>query len=158
VWTCRRRNNFETPAALAGPILKDDSDRLHLTIIGSSQLRQKVLDDLRRHDSLREFAGRCHVHNFPPDHWAVVKTGFVTTGSPTIYLQSANGRVLHRQDNYAGPDNLAEALRRADPNYQPDKDPNWNSLNRLDWKRLPAWAWVCLALFLFLALRRRSNQ
>ena len=28
--------------------------------------------------------------------------GFVTTGKPTIYVQSADGKVLHRQDDYDG--------------------------------------------------------
>jgi hypothetical protein len=34
------------------------------------------------------------------------------------------GKVLYRTDEYPGPEKLAEAVRKADPKYDPSKDPN----------------------------------
>jgi hypothetical protein len=49
--------------------------------------------------------------------------GFRTDGRPTIYVQDAAGRVLHRQDDYDGAEQLAGALRRPGP-YDPATDPD----------------------------------
>ena len=53
----------------------------------------------------------------------MARVGFVTAGRPTIYVQDATGRVLHRQDDYDdGPEGLASALRELDPDYRPEAD------------------------------------
>lgn len=61
---------------------------------------------------------------YAPDHWHVAKYGFKTDGRPTIYVLEPDGKVLHRQDSYAGPDDLAQTLRRLRPDYDPLKDPS----------------------------------
>lgn len=104
----------------------DDVDKLRLTVIGGEADRKRVLADIDTHPALAEVKGRVLVQSYPADHWAVAKAGFVTTGAPTIYVQQPDGRVLHRQDAYAGPEPLAEAVRKADPNYQPKNDPDLN--------------------------------
>jgi hypothetical protein len=104
--------------------LVDDSGKLRLTVIGMETDRRRVLDDLK--GPLTDIAGQCLVQDYPPDHWAVAKAGFYTAGKPTIYVQDADGKVLHRQDDYAdGAPGLRQAferLRKPDPNYRPDKD------------------------------------
>jgi hypothetical protein len=40
--------------------------------------------------------------------------------------QAPDGAAKHRQDDYRGPEKLAEAIRRADPNYRPERDPDLN--------------------------------
>lgn len=101
----------------------DDAGRLRLTVIGSEAQRRQVVDDLAKSPALAEWRGALAVQAYPPEHWAVAQAGFVTTGMPTIYLQAPDGVVLHRQDDYqGGAEALAVALRKADPNYRPERD------------------------------------
>ncbi len=103
----------------------DDTRRPFLTVIGPAEARKQVLNDLENHPSLAPWKDRVRIQAYNPDDWAVSRAGFVTSGSPTVYLQAADGTVLHRQDDYAGgADALAAALRRADPSYNPAGDPD----------------------------------
>jgi hypothetical protein len=101
----------------------DDSDKPWLTIIGQKADRDRVINDLETHPALREIAAGHRVQCYAPDYWAVQGFGFRTDGRPTIYVQDAAGRVLHRQDDYDGAEQLAGALRRPGP-YDPATDPD----------------------------------
>jgi hypothetical protein len=115
----------------------DDRDQLCVTVIGEEVNRRQVLDDLDRAPALTPWKGRLKIHGYEPTHWAVQDAGFKTDGRPTIYVQAPDGKVLHRQDEYRGPEALAEVLRKADPRYQPANDPD---LNRdLAGVPLPVW-------------------
>ncbi len=120
----RQITRAEATRILQAGSLTDDSGKLRLTVIGTEADRRRVLDDLK--GPLTDIAGQCLVQDYPPDHWAVAGVGFYTAGKPTIYVQAPDGKVLHRQDDYAdGPEGLRlafERLRKPDPNYQPDKD------------------------------------
>ena len=48
--------------------------------------------------------------------------GFVTAGTPTVYLQAPDGKVLHRQDNYSPGD--FQAIRKAIDKYDAKRDPD----------------------------------
>ena len=61
---------------------------------------------------------------YPPDHWHVAEVGYKQVGDPTIYLVDANGKAKHLQADYDGPAKLAEALRNADPSFDPAKVPD----------------------------------
>jgi hypothetical protein len=103
----------------------DDTSKPFLTVIGAPESRRQVLNDLENHPSLAPWKGKLRVQAYNPDDWAVARAGFVTGGNPTVYLQAADGKVLHRQDDYGGgADGLAAALRRADPGYDPAGDPD----------------------------------
>ena len=102
--------------ALRGGQLADDSGKLRLTVIGSPDERKKALAALPA-----DLKDRCLVKEYAPDNWAVKNIGFKSDGHPTVYVQAPDGKVLHRQDD---PDNLATAVRKADPNYDPSKDPD----------------------------------
>lgn len=128
------------------PRLTDDSQWLCLTIIGSDAERQQVLHDLQTNVLLAPWKDRIKIQAYEPDHWAVRDAGFVTTGHPTIYCQAADGKVLHRQDGYRGPQALAEALRRADPAYQPQLDPDLNKTVA----SVPPAVWIGGAILLLL--------
>ena len=83
----------------------------------------------------------------------MAKPGFVTSGQPTIYCQAPDGKVLHRQDDYGGPEQLAEAARKAKPNYRPENDPNVN--RPLDAaKQVPGIVWVIAAVLALLVATR----
>jgi|SRR5579875_3449409 len=134
--------------ALGPGQLPDDSQWLSLTIIGPEEARQKVLSDLQNSPYLVPWKDHLKVHDYPPDHWAVRDAGFVTTGQPTIYCQASDGTVLHRQDEYRGPQALAEVLRRADPQYRPERDPDLNQrfMDDFPWPLLLGGAVVLLLL------------
>jgi hypothetical protein len=124
--------------ALGKPSFPDDSQWLSLTVIGPEAARQMVLSDLQSSPFLAPWKDRLKVKDYSPDHWAVQGAGFVTTGNPTIYCQAADGTVLHRQDVYRGPAALAEVLRKADPTYNPQHDPDLNE----PLSSVPLWMWI----------------
>lgn len=148
--------------ALADQRLPDDAGRLRLTIIGPDDLTTRVSDDLKSAKALADWRDRLAVQAYAPDHWAVARTGFVTSGQPTIYVQTPDGQVLHRQDDYAdGPEGLARALRRADPRYDARKDPDLRKrllFPKLDLSSVPMPVWILAAGFGWLLVRRRGNQ
>jgi hypothetical protein len=107
-----------------GGQIPNDAANLRLTIIGSEEERRRVLEDLTKSAALASWRDKLVVQDYAPADWAVSGVGFVTSGKPTLYLQQPDGKVLLRLDQYDGPEPLAEALRKADPNYRPDQDPN----------------------------------
>jgi len=120
----RQITRAEAAQILQAGSLADDSGKLRLTVIGTESDRRRVLDDLK--GPLADIADQCLVQDYSPDHWAVAKVGFYTAGKPTIYIQAPDGKVLHRQDDYAdGASGLRQAfehVRRPDPNYRPERD------------------------------------
>lgn len=153
---CSRQEAFE---AIESSV-PDDRGKLRLTVIGPKDQQTRVLQDLKSHPALSFFRDKVVVQAYAPDHWAVKGVGFVTSGSPTIYLQQPDGKVLHRQDRYDGAEELASALRKAHPDYQPDKDPpkQPNILpGGVDLSRIPTPVWALGGLSLLLLLSRRSQ-
>ena len=135
----------EALQALADKSLPNDKHLLRLTIIGPADLRKKVRSDLENNPLLTCFSEKYLIQDYDPSNWAV-KAGFYTEGSPTIYLQSPTGKVLHRQDDYEdGAAGLATALRKADPNYTPAQD-----IDRRKTIALPVFSEYIPALLLFL--------
>lgn len=103
--------------------LIDDSKKLRFTVIGKPEDRKRVIEDFNKLNYKDEFL----VKEYSPEDWEVSRFGFVTTGSPTIYIQQPDGKVLHRQDDYKGLDDLKvvfSKIRVKDPNYDPSKDPD----------------------------------
>lgn len=138
--------------------LPDDTDRLRLTVIGPEKERRTVLTDLDADPALKAVRDRVVVQGYAPDAWPVARAGFKTDGLPTIYLQSPSGKVLHRQDTYeGGAEQLAEAIRKADPAYDPRKDPNLTRKKSdpfLSWPNdWPTWVWVVVGIAAFWLLR-----
>lgn len=138
--------------------LADDRAKLRLTLIGAKADCDRALAELPAH--LKE---RWLVQSYRPDSWVAQRGGFVTTGTPTIYLQkppdpqTGYGEVLWRQDSYQVGD--WDAFWKADPNYKKDRDPGPHQPGPLPIP-LPAnvpWTWVIAAgaVVLFLLLRRK---
>lgn len=145
------------------PTIPDNSSKLRITVIGADAERAPVLADFQNHPALAAWRSRAVVEGFEPRAWQVARAGFVCSGRPTVYVQDASGKVLHRQDDYqGGASALAAALtaaeRRADPNYQPQKDPDSRKglaglLPRLPWS-IPV---VAALAFVILVLFRRKS-
>lgn len=126
--------------------IPDDAGKHRIVVIGPDHERKPVLDALASHSALAPWKDKTIQQGFEPGHWAL-RPGFVTTGHPTIYLEDGSGKVLFRQDNFeGGPEALADALRKASPDYDPKKDPNGKSpvLPGLpDLSQIPLWVWLC---------------
>jgi hypothetical protein len=147
----RRVSRQEAFVALEAEV-KDDSRLLRVTVIGGDGERERVLQDLATSPQLASFRDHYLLQDYPPEHWAVAGAGFKRDGHPTIYVQAPDGAVLHRQDGYDGPGVLAAALRRADPAYDPSRDPDLRQTPAVPWGMVPGWAWPAaagVALWLF---------
>lgn len=148
---CTRQQAWE--AIEKGGQLADDSGKLRLTVIGPEANRKQVLTDLEMSPALAPWKGKLLVQSYAPEHWAVARVGFVTGGQPTIYLQQPEGKVLHRQDSYeGGAEALAEAIRKADPNYKPELDKDKRKADVPPISEWPVWIFVVAALGLGLLL------
>jgi hypothetical protein len=109
--------------------IPDDSGKLRLTVIGNDAERKAVLDDLTKNAALASVRDLLVVQDYPPTSWAAQGAGFTTTGHPTIYLQKPDGTVLYHRDDYQqGPEGIVSAVRKADPKYDPSKDPNGSAV------------------------------
>lgn len=114
----------EAVSQIGGDQLPDLKDKLRVTIIGPKADREAVERDLQA----SAWKDKIVLSGYDPDHWHVREAGFSCTGKPTIYVQDAGGKVLHRQDDYSGgPEGLTAALeaatlRRPNPKYDPKKD------------------------------------
>lgn len=110
-----------------------DPEMLHVTVIGKPEDRTAVLKDLDTHPALAKMRQNLLVQYYSPSEWAVdTRAGFPAHGTPSILIQlprrsrldPKGGKVLWRSENYnVGPEGLAEAIRKADPNRDPEKDP-----------------------------------
>jgi hypothetical protein len=105
--------------------IPDDSQFIRITVIGSDAIRKKVRDDLYNDPALSDFRSFTVVQDYPKDHWAVNGVGFEANSEIAIYVQSPDGTVVHRQNDYTdGAVGLATALRKVDPNYRKGGDPD----------------------------------
>lgn len=137
----------------------DDRSLLRVTVIGPDAERGQVVADLAGHPALASYKGRLLVQDYAPDHWSVARAGFKTDGHPTVYVQAPDGTVLHRQDTYQGPAQLAEAIRKADPSYDPSKDPDATkpAIGLPDLSKIPTWVWVAGAVGLYMFLQKKGQ-
>lgn len=123
--------------------LPDDRQRLRLTIVGEASIREQVKRDWQAHPALQALKDRVLVQDYPPEHWAVADVGF----APGLTLQTPPGsdgkaRVIWRMPQYAGPDVLAGAIRKADPLYQPSKDADPSKADTTKTDSNIAWDWL----------------
>lgn len=141
----------------------NDAKTPRIVVIGDEASCTKVLTDFATLPAFASYKGKYIIQDYRPSDWPV-SSGFVTSGNPTIYCETADGTVLHRQDGYDGPEKLATALgrlRKADPNYDPKKDPDASAptdsvsvlLGKL--KDVPVWVWVVVGGGVLFYLSRR---
>jgi hypothetical protein len=109
-------------ALQAGGTVPDDSAKLSLTLIGNAEDRTKARNDLYKGD-YKEFLDHVVIQEYDPTDVMVAKYGFATKGNPTVYLQRPDNPVpLWHEDDYKGKQTW-DAVRKADPLYDPSKDP-----------------------------------
>jgi len=140
----------------------DDSTKRFLTVIGRPEDRKPVMDALE--GQLADVAKLFHVTERNPDDKYVVGVGLVRDGKPSIIVQEATGRVIYRQQDFAGgaeslKANLdkAGALRKPNPAYDPAKDPTPNNSGGV-----ATWVYIalaaCVALLLFDPAKPLGNK
>lgn len=112
-------------AAVQGK-LPDDLGKLRLSVFGGTkQQRDEIAGDLNN----SPLAQQVVYYSAAADHFSVKdSTGNpmfpCSPDRPTVYLQNAaTGKVLHRQEGYAGAKDI-EAIRKAVDGYDPKKDPD----------------------------------
>ena len=114
----------EAEDAIRDARIPNHADKLRVTVIGPKDRTQPVLDDLAKSG----LGDRVIAKAYADDHWHIAQAGFATAGAPTIYVQNADGTVLHRQDDYAGGLESLSAtlakLRKPSPDYDKAKDPD----------------------------------
>jgi hypothetical protein len=108
----------EARRAVQGAIT-DDSAWLRVTAVG---LPDAVKADWATSPLLAEARTKALFQAYKSDDPIIAGLGF----RPGLYVQSPDGKVLHRQDDYRGAAALAQAIRKADPSYDPAKDPDLN--------------------------------
>jgi hypothetical protein len=132
-----RDNHYTAPGAESRRFVAEASDaesragKLHVTVIGTDAERAPVVRDLKTHPAFAGLRDDLLVQDYRPDEWAVDPALGFRPGKPAIVVQTARGpgdpkggRVVYRSGDYAmGPEGLAEAIRRTDPDYRPDADP-----------------------------------
>lgn len=139
-----------------GTTLPNDAQHLRLSVIGPKNLTTQVVKDFMSDPAFADVRGGVVIQSYEPNDVMVTGINAKTDGQPSIYLQSPDGKVLHRQDTYTGPKPLSEAVRKAKSGYDPSKDPNLGPQS-LDGilkylKDLPPIVWLVAAgvgLFLF---------
>ena len=119
------------------PTLADDSQLTKVTVLSANKsAREAVLNDFATSTDLAAYKGKVVAQGFDPGDWQIAKMGYQTTGNPTVYVQDASGKVLHRQDDYTdGAKGLALALGKIDslrqpaPQYDAAADPDLRNTN-----------------------------
>ena len=145
----------------------EDKDKPRLTVIGVEADVGPVMALTKGSGPLARLASEFHVQSYAPDSPYVSGLGFAQ-GKPAIYVQTATGRVLHRQTDFAGGEaalvtaiERSGALRKPDPAYQPAKDPDHRqvspSLASLDLETSLPWLALGIACF-FAALAPRPKR
>lgn len=155
--------------------LQDDSLKLRFVIIGQPSETKKVLDTIASSDKLKGLLKGVIIQEYPPDHWHVTEVGYKTDGKPTMYFvqplanKPGKGKVLLREDVFTGPEQLeqmtAEAIRKADPSYNPVNDPNLDQSkkNVIDTvidilKEISLPAWVLIGAVVLFFMQRNKEQ
>lgn len=107
------------------PEMIDDSGKLRVTLISSNPAdRRQAIEDFRRGNGpLAPFKDKVLVQGASPDSWMVKPIGLadingVSQGRPGVVIQEPGGRAIYASAKYS-PEESAEALRKANPNFDP---------------------------------------
>ena len=119
----RLKASDDAKVSLNGRPISEEEAKRRLTVIGSVEGCQKVMAELA--GPLRELAAEYVVKQYRPTNWAVAQAGFKTDGVPTVYAQEPDGKVLFRQDDGVDLRKNLEAVRKGNPDYKPEKDPDY---------------------------------
>lgn len=119
-----QRAEFMDALSLVSSSVPSDNGLVRVTVIGTSAEHNNFRDSYYNSPHLSWLRTHSLLQVYGSNDRRVLDGGFVNTGTPTIYVQDPSGKVLWRQDNYAGgAEKLHAALRDRIPSYDPTKDP-----------------------------------
>jgi hypothetical protein len=105
-----------------GSELPDDSKAYRLTAIGKPEDTAAIVRDVASSPDFADLRSHFTFQAYTPDDPMISDLGFAP-GSPSVYLQQPDGKVLARWESYT-PDSVAGEIRKRKPDYDPSKDPN----------------------------------
>jgi hypothetical protein len=114
------------------PDLIDDSGKLRVTVMSTNpEDRKQAIQDLRMGNGpLASFKDKILVRGTSPDNWDVKQVGLasetLSQGKPSVVMQEPSGKVIFATTKYT-PEKAADALRKANPNFDPSKVPGLGS-------------------------------
>ena len=108
--------------------LPDDSGKCHITVIcGDKTIRDGIVAFIKADPNSQKF----QVQDIDPtavkESW-MLECGFKKPSTPqgvVVYAQAPGGKVLWREDSW-NPQHITLGLRKTDPAYDPNKDPDLN--------------------------------
>jgi hypothetical protein len=111
-------------------------NRVHVTFIGSQVEREAARKNLEGDPGFRYLSEAMGdylaVQDYGPENPLVKEVGLPNGGRPDVIIQTTKGgRVTYRARSYPGADVVVHEIRKADPRYDPDKDPNGSGLDGL---------------------------
>lgn len=105
-----------------GDTIPNDANHLHVTFIDKDEKRAiAAMEDFKK--SAPDVAKTVHLKAYQADDPTIATSGFVTDGTPTVYIQQGQ-KVIGREQNYPGAEAIAQAVRKKQADYDPSKDPS----------------------------------
>lgn len=106
--------------------------RVHLTVIGPKDRRDSVMADLNASPGFNELVASMGdslaVQSYDPADPMISEIKLSDGGNPDVVIQNETGRVKFRSHDYPGSARVISEIRRADPRYDPKKDPDGSKL------------------------------
>lgn len=104
--------------------IPDDSKKFRLTVIGKPEERKPVIEAWAQVEP--ELRNRVVTWSVSPDHHSLRESDsgtpkFKLDGKPGVYFTASDGQVIHRQDDFKGPEDF-HAIRKGVKIYDQDKD------------------------------------
>ena len=101
--------------ALGDPAIPDDAGKPYVLWVGDQATGDRIKADV---------GDRARVQSVPPGHWMTADRDGKPVYTQGIGLVGADGKAVGHEATYRGPDQIAEGLRRSDPNWKPDTVPD----------------------------------
>jgi hypothetical protein len=102
-------------ALAGGPALPDDAGKGYVLWVGGDATGAKITADA---------GDRARVQSVPPGHWMTLDRDGRPLYAPGVWYVRPDGTAIGHDAQYAGPDQLAEGLRRMAPDWKPDAVPD----------------------------------
>lgn len=112
--------------SIKGGTVPNDAGRPFLVMVGAKEACDRLESDFASSPALAPYRDKFRLQTYPPGFDQLAR--FDREGRPLypdgLCIVATDGQELHRQASYAGPEQLAEALRQADPTYNPANTPD----------------------------------
>ena len=137
--------------------------RSYLIVVSSNAESRKVVEkEWNESPSFQPFRDHTAFWSVGPDHWSL-DAGFPRDGERILY-QLPDRTIAHSQDSL-DTRKLAEALRKADPRYDPKRDPDlsatcpwWGCGDSIFIPVMGTWIFGCVIFWLWILIRGEGGD